>query len=447
MDENKKQGQKLQNSESPADRGSLKQYIQIALIIFVTFCCCTLFFFMIYRYNGFADYWKQLGVILQPITIGVVLAYLLNPIMRFLERYLLKLFLPWMKNEQKARGTARGIALTGSMVFFLGLCVLFLSIVVPSVLNSIQRTVAELASGSEVDRLLAWADEFINADTEMAELGRQIVEKTTDWLQHMLEDILVYAQTYMKSIISGVIYGVKLALNIVIGIIVSVYILGSKEKFAAQTKKIIYAVLKPTPANVVVETVRKSNEIFGGFISGKILDSAIIGVLAYIVLVIMKMPDALLLAVIIGVTNVIPFFGPFIGAIPCFVIVVLQNPWQGLYFLIFICILQQIDGNIIGPKILGDSTGLSSFWVVFAILIFGGLWGFVGMLLGVPIMAVIYYIVNRVVNHFLKKRGLSRETKQYTYLIKVDQNTNQMLYENAAETKENKDTDSKERAE
>ncbi|MBO5069996.1 MAG: AI-2E family transporter, partial [Roseburia sp.] len=225
-----------------------------------------------------------------------------------------------------------------------------------------------------------------------------------------------------------------------------VYVLVSKEKFAAQTKKMIYAVLKPNPANVIVETVRKSNKIFGGFISGKILDSAIIGVLAYIVLVIMKMPDPLLLAVIIGVTNVIPFFGPFIGAVPCFIIVVLNDPWQGLYFLIFILVLQQIDGNIIGPKILGDSTGLSSFWVVFAILVFGGLWGFMGMLLGVPIMAVIYYIVNRIINYFLKKRGLARETEKYTYLIRVDQNTNQMVYEETAEIKEDKDIHS-ERAE
>ena len=446
LDENKTQEQKFQNRENTTDRGQLRPYIQIAVIVFLTFCCCILFFFMIYRYNGFTDYWKQLGVILQPITIGVVLAYLLNPVMNFLERYLLKLFLPRTKNKQKAKGAARGIAITGALLFFLGLCVLFVSIVVPSIMNSVQRTVAELAAGDEVDRLLAWADDFIKADTEIAELGRQLVEKTSEWLQNVLEDFLYYAQTYMASIISGVIYGVKLVLNIVVGIIVSVYVLVSKEKFAAQTKKMIYAVLKPNPANVIVETVRKSNKIFGGFISGKILDSAIIGVLAYIVLVIMKMPDPLLLAVIIGVTNVIPFFGPFIGAVPCFIIVVLNDPWQGLYFLIFILVLQQIDGNIIGPKILGDSTGLSSFWVVFAILVFGGLWGFMGMLLGVPIMAVIYYIVNRIINYFLKKRGLARETEKYTYLIRVDQNTNQMVYEETAEIKEDKDIHS-ERAE
>ena len=410
------------------DKKKLQKYIPLALVVFVTFCCCTLFFFFIYRYHGFTSYWGKLWAILQPITIGVVLAYLLNPVMRFLEKYLLKLFLPRTRKPQQARQAARWIAIVGALLFFLGVCVAFFSIVVPSTMNSIQRTIAELSAGDEVDALLAWADEFINADTELAALGRQIVESATAWLQNFLEDFVSFARTYVSSIISGVIYSVKLVINIVVGIIVSAYVMASKEKFAAQTKKIVYAFCKPAVANVMVETVRKIHEIFGGFISGKILDSAIIGVIAYVVLVIMKMPDALLLAVIIGVTNVIPFFGPFIGAIPCFVIVVLQDPWQGIYFLIFILILQQIDGNIIGPKILGDSTGLSSFWVVFAILLFGGLWGFTGMLLGVPIMAVVYYLVSRIVNYYLAKRGLSRETDCYADLRHVDEDSNQMVF-------------------
>ena len=218
--------------------------------------------------------------------------------------------------------------------------------------------------------------------------------------------------------------------------IVSVYLLFSKETFIGQFKKLTYALFKPKRANIIIETARKSNEIFGGFISGKILDSAIIGVIAYIVLAIMKMPDTVLVAVIIGVTNVIPFFGPFIGAVPSFIIIVLQNPIQGLYFLIFIVVLQQIDGNIIGPKILGSSTGLSAFWVVFAILVFGGLWGFPGMLLGVPLMAVIYYVAQKTVSYFLKKRGLTTDTLAYVYLTKVDKESNQPVYDKNPSKKE-----------
>ena len=251
---------------------------------------------------------------------------------------------------------------------------------------------------------------------------------STMFQTYVQTELLPQAKVYLASITNGVIYGVKLLTNVLVGVIVSVYVLMSKETFAGQAKKIIYAILKPERGNIVITTVRKSNEIFGGFISGKLLDSAIIGVLAYIVLAIMKMPDTMLLAVIIGVTNVIPFFGPFIGAVPSFVIVVLQNPVQGLYFLIFIFILQQIDGNIIGPKILGDSTGITPFWVVTSILIFGGLWGFPGMLLGVPVMAVLQYIVRNLLDYALKKRGLVSDTASYVELVRVDKNTNELVY-------------------
>ena len=279
-----------------------------------------------------------------------------------------------------------------------------------------------------------WSDEFFKGDSEIVGVINDVLQKASDAVQKFLEnDLLAQVQVYLTSIASGVIYTLKFLLNLVVGIIVSIYVLASQETFAGQAKKIIYAMFKPVRANVIVETVRKSNEIFGGFISGKLLDSAIIGILAYVVLTIMRMPDTILLAVIIGVTNIIPFFGPFIGAIPSFLIVVLQNPLQGVYFLIFIFILQQIDGNIIGPKILGDSTGLSSFWVVFAILVFGGLWGFPGMLLGVPLMAVIYYVAQKLVSYFLRKRGLVDDTGSYIHLMRIDKRTNELVYEEKTE--------------
>lgn len=406
----------------------LKHYVIIALVVFITFCCCTLFFFMIYRYNGFTDFWRRLTRILQPIIIGLVLAYLLNPVMRFQEKYLLKLFVPRMKSRKNAQKTSRGIAIAGSLAFLVLIFVLLIALIVPSVMKSIQEIATTLPD--EVNNLLIWVDEFTKGDTEVAEIARQGIEKVSKTVQDILaNDILPQAQAYLASITNGVIYGVKFVINILVGIIISVYVMASQESFAGQAKKIIYAVFKPVRANVITKTIRKSNEIFGGFISGKLLDSAIIGILSYIVLAIMKMPDTILVAVIIGVTNIIPFFGPFIGAVPSFFIIVLQNPIQGIYFLIFVVVLQQIDGNIIGPKILGDSTGLSSFWVVFAILVFGGLWGFPGMLLGVPIMAVIYYIVQNCVAYFLRKRGLAEDTESYIYLTGVDQKTNKIIYD------------------
>lgn len=422
----------------------LKHYVTLALVVFVTFCCCILFFFVLYRYHGFTDYFKQLTVILQPIIIGLVLAYLLNPVVKFQEKHLTKFLNTQMKSGRKVKKTARGISIAGALLFLVLIFVLLISLIVPAVIASIQEMVMTLPE--EVNQLIIWVNEFSKGDTEMAAIANQIIEKASQAIQNFLEnDILTKVQTYVTQITSGVISGVKFLLNVVVGIIVSVYVMISKESFAGQAKKILYAIFKPVRANVIIKTLRKSNEIFGGFVSGKLLDSAIIGVIAYIVLSIMKMPDAVLVAVIVGVTNVIPFFGPFIGAIPSFIIIVLQDPLKGLYFLIFIIILQQVDGNIIGPKILGDSTGLSSFWVVFAILTFGGLWGFFGMLIGVPVMAVIFYIAGEVVNYLLKKRHLSTDTQSYVYVSSVDKETNELIYtEETSQEKSSKTTKNKE---
>ena len=429
--QNEKKKTQMNRPQQEKAAWDLRQYVTVALVVFVTFCCCILFFFMIYRYHGFADFWRNLSRILQPIIIGVVLAYLLNPIMKFFGRHLLKFLKPRIKSARKAKKTARAVGIAGSLVCLFGICVLLVAAIVPSILNSIQSMITKFPD--MVNNLINWVDDIARGNTELGNMLEQLVATVSAAVERFLrDDIFSTIQTYLSSITSGVIYGVRFVLNVVVGIIVSVYVMSSKETFAGQAKKIIYALFKPVRANIIVETVRKSNEIFGGFISGKILDSAIIGVIAYVVLAIMRMPDTVLVAVIIGVTNVIPFFGPFIGAIPSFIIIVLQSPLQGLYFLIFIVILQQIDGNIIGPKILGDSTGLSSFWVVFAILVFGGLWGFIGMLLGVPITAVVYYIVKKLISHFLKKRGLPADTSEYVELTRIDKYTNKPVYETAS---------------
>ena len=211
----------------------------------------------------------------------------------------------------------------------------------------------------------------------------------------------------MQSILSGAAVGVMSFVaflkNLVIGLIVSVYLLASRKKFGQQGKLILYSLVKRRWADLFLEEICYADKMFGGFINGKILDSAIIGVLCYIACLIFKFPSALLVSVIIGVTNVIPFFGPFIGAIPATLLILIQNPIKALWFVLFVLVLQQVDGNIIGPKILGNTTGLSSFWVLFAILLFGGLWGFVGMIIGVPLFAVIYDVIKKLVIHGLKR--------------------------------------------
>ena len=427
LEENTKLPQEESIKQSKKDEYHLKQITIISLAIFITFCCCILFFFIIYRYNGFTDFWKQLTQILQPVIIGLVVAYLLNPLMKWVDGKMYGILMEHVKNEEKAKNLARGLAITASLLFLVGIVVLLIAAIVPSILQSIQGVVTTLPS--EVKSLIAWINDFAKGDSQVADIAERVITEASNFFENWMKNTFIpQAEVYIASVTSGVILTVKFFINIVVGLIISVYVMANQEKFAGQAKKIIFAIFKPVRANVIVRTIRKSNEIFGGFISGKILDSAIIGVLAYIVLAIMKMPDTVLVAVIIGVTNIIPFFGPFIGAIPSFIIIVLQNPMQGLYFLIFVIILQQIDGNIIGPKILGNSTGLSSFWVVFAILVFGGLWGFPGMLLGVPIMAVIYYIVRNIVEYILKRRGIPADKIDYVNLNKIDKVTNQPIY-------------------
>ena len=211
----------------------------------------------------------------------------------------------------------------------------------------------------------------------------------------------------MQNILSGAALGVLNVVvvlkNLIIGIIVAVYMLASRKRFVQQGKMVLYSVVKPRWASLITEEVKYADRMFGGFINGKILDSAIIGLLCYIGCLIFKFPSALLVSVIIGVTNVIPFFGPFIGAIPATLLILIQNPIKALWFVLFVLVLQQLDGNIIGPKILGNTTGLSSFWVLFAILLFGGLWGFAGMIVGVPLFAVIYDVIKKLVIYGLRR--------------------------------------------
>ena len=361
---------------------------KIGVMVFITFVCCILFFFSVLRYQGFANGWHKVISAAQPIIIGLALAYLLNPVMKFFERHLYKLFKDRTKTDQKAKKMARGLAITCSIIFLIAVIVLLIAAIVPSVINSIMGIVDTLPAN--VANLVKMIQEGRFGNYEVADTIGDVLTKLTDYVENWAtKTLLPQARTYLIQITSGVINMVKAMFNFVIGIIVAVYVLMIKERLIGQSKKVVYAVFKPKQGNIIVETMHKANDIFGGFIIGKIIDSAIIGVICYVGCSILRIPDTMLVSVIIGVTNIIPLFGPFIGAIPALLLVVIQSPWHALYLLIFIIVLQQVDGNIIGPKILGNSTGLTSFWVMFAILIGGGMFGFLRMLLGVPVFALI----------------------------------------------------------
>lgn len=406
-----------------------RSYLLIGLIAFLVLAFSIAFFFFIFRYQGVSKIWDEIMGILQPIIIGIVFAYLINPIVNWEEKYLLNWFGSWMKKPEKAKKTARGVSVIGAIVFVVIIITILLNMVIPELYKSIERMIIQLPG--QADAFVNKINHYISMDNQFSKYLEIGFEKGVQYFETWLQtDVLPQIREMITSVTTGVISVVKLILNIVLGIIVSVYVLMSKETFLGQAKKLVYAFLPIDKGNVVIEIARKSNEIFGGFISGKILDSVIIGILCFVSLWILKMPYALLVSVIVGCTNVVPFFGPFIGAIPSTILITLTNPIQGIYFIIFVLVLQQLDGNVIGPKILGESTGLSSFWVIFAILISGGLFGFVGMVLGVPIFATIYYLIQRMTAYILTRKGLPTETECYVEVSKITPETRELDYRN-----------------
>lgn len=416
--------ERIKKSKTEID---MKKVVRYAGIVFVLFCCCVLFYFAVYRYEGVGAGVSKFVKALQPIIFGLVIAYLMNPVMMFVERNVLRLLNGRLATRRKERKVARVIGTVCAIVIFILIVALLIYMMIPQLIESISGMINTLPEQTE--RFIAWFDDFTKLENQWTKMLEEGMMSAATYLEEWAKtSFLPNIQSYVGSVTSGVISAVKVLVNFLVGLIVAVYVLLGKERFVGQAKKIVYAVFKPVRGNVIIEVVRKSHEIFGGFISGKILDSIIIGLLCYIGLVVLDMPYALLVSAFVGLTNVIPFFGPFIGAIPSVIIIALAEPIKGLYFVIFVLVLQQLDGNVIGPKILGDSTGLNSFWVIFAIMVGGGLFGFAGMLLGVPTFAVIYYLVSRVVNYLLRKRRLPEDTADYVRLDKVDAKNNEMLY-------------------
>ena len=409
------------NQPNFGDQGpsKLRQQLNRGMTAFVVIILCMLCFFVLLRMDDISKVLKLIFNILRPIIYGLAIAYLLNPIVKTVERYLK----PWVEkrfpNFKKTQKLCRGIGIVAALVVMLAVISALFNMLIPELYRSIRNLALTLPG--QINEALRNLTVLMSQDTTLGKFFTTFLTEATTFFQNwMRTDLLSQVNDFMSHLTEGVFNVVNEVMNAVIGIIVSVYVLYSKEKFSMQSKKIIYALFKPSHANMILHLSIKSNTIFGGFIIGKIIDSAIIGVLCFIGLSILDMPYTVLVSVIVGVTNVIPFFGPYIGAIPSAILIMLSDPKMGIYFILFILVLEQLDGNVIGPKILGDSTGLSAFWVMFSILLGGGLFGFVGMILGVPTFAVFYYIVNMLINNKLEKRKLPIETDCYDKMSYVD---------------------------
>ena len=408
----------------------MRPYLAIGALIFLVFCCCIAVFTVIFKYAALKKACAVILGVLQPILIGAVMGYLFNPLMRRIDEGCCDLILPKVKKKEKVRHMIRTVSSILTVLIFLTVFGLIIYMIVPALIESIVNLVNTMSAN--VENFIAWYEQLSipgkgsGAWESYLLMAAQAIE---NWFDHtLMPQLQDFAQwrDYLTSITVSAINVVVVLKNVVIGLIVSVYVLMEKERFEGQAKKMIFAVLPVKPANILVQIIHKVDQIFGGFIIGKIIDSIIIGIICFIGCSILRMPYTLLISVIIGVTNVIPFFGPLIGAIPCLIIVTITDPLHGLYLLIFVLVLQQVDGNIIGPKILGESTGLSSFWVIFAIMVGSGLFGFTGMLFGVPTFAVIYYLIQRLVAYLLKRRGLPTKTQDYTVVTHVDPETKKL---------------------
>ncbi len=393
-----------------------RPFFRWGVTIFLVFVCCILFFFCVLRFSELRGLFGTIFSILSPIIWGIVIAYLLWPIVDRVRCFLFPRLPAFIKPDSRRRHISLGLGILSALSLMLLVIVVLISMVLPELIQTIMTLVNNFGSYvTYVQNVEEWVNSLLTDNPQIQSIVRSAFDNLAlllgNWVQN---DLVGQINVVVTGLTSGVISLGRFFLNFVIGIIVSIYIFASKETFAGQFKKILYAVFKPSHANVILDVLRHSDKIFGGFISGKILDSLIIGILCFICLSILKMPYTILVSVVVGVTNVIPFFGPFIGAIPSAFLILVVNPQQCLIFLIFILILQQVDGNIIGPTILGDSTGLSSFWVIFSILLGGGLFGFAGMILGVPICGVAYYICKRLVESKLRRRQYPTATTAYS---------------------------------
>lgn len=385
-----------------------KKYDTIAVYCVLTFAVCLLLVVLCANFSVVSDWIKNFFRVIAPVTWGVVIAYICNPIMKFFERNIKKITDRKKPHPKLTRALSTILSIALLIAIIVGLMWI--------VINQISESISEIFSSipEYITRIETFVVKLLGDYPEAV----KYIESQLDTIQSKLMDFanvniipkLGDLSVRLKDSALGIIVAIK---DFIIGFIVAIYLLLSKEIFVAQGRKITYALFPRSLSKNILRVCSKANRTLSGFLSGKLLDSFIIGTICFIAMTIMQMNFVALISVIIGITNIIPFFGPFFGAIPSAFLLLLSSPKQVIPFIIFIIVLQQFDGNILGPKIIGDSTGLTPFWVMFAIFVGGGLFGFAGMLLGVPVFAVLYALFSEFIAHLLKKKRLSHRTRDY----------------------------------
>ena len=396
------------------------KYFQIGLTAFLVIAASILLGFLLYNMGSIWDIIKNFFLLFSPFILGFVLAYLLNPIVEFFKK---KVVNKWIKSGDKKTITYLSITIT--FVLFILIIVLLFSIIIPELLKSIEKLAINLPM---------YIDEIKNflltklGDSESKEIVMNNYETINEYLNTVVNNTLIpQIDSWLLALSNGVIGIFKTIFNILLGFVIAIYFLADKDNFIGGIKKLTYLILPTRTANHLMANARRTDGIFGGFIVGRLLDGLVIGIITFLFLAIFGYPYALLIAVLVGLTNTIPYFGPWIGGIPSVLLILMDNPTKALIFGIFIVVLQQIDGNVIGPRLCGDRIGLKSFWVLAAILLFGNMFGLIGMLVGVPIFALIYGYLTNVIARALKHQKMPEANEEYLYLKKIDTKTNEFI--------------------
>lgn len=382
-------------------------YVAWGLTAVAVVCTILLFYDIVFRHSIILVYLNKLIAILAPVLYGFAMAYLLTPVVNWFERTIFR-----HGGSRAPAKWLRALSILLTWLVVLALLYALMSVLLPELYKSLMQ----LAANGEkyYKTIVAWIQGLLEDNPDFAVwVSNAINEYYQDALTWLSEKLMPQLQVAVQAVTGGLLGIFTFVKNLLIGIIVSVYLLATKEHFAAIGCKLTYTALPENRAAWFIRGVKATNRIFSGFVRGKLLDSLIIGILCFFFSSLFQFPYAPLVSVVVGVTNVIPFFGPFLGAIPSAFLILLDSPIKCLYFIIFILALQQFDGNILGPKILGDSTGISSFWVIVAILVGGGLFGVLGMFLGVPFFACVYAGIRNYSAYRLRKKGLPTATAAY----------------------------------
>lgn len=407
-----------------------KKYLYWGVTALVVLVLSVLFNYLLQNSYSIAEAVKKVWKISAPIIDGIVIAFLVNPLVKWFEKSVFPIFDKKIVDYQNLPKYKKNLVRIISIILSYIVIVLLLACFIISVIPQIKDSVLDIYNKFPLykDNFLTWIENINKKYPEIAKYTTTIMEEYEESFENWKQTVLL---PWLQNLATGVsIYVVNLFSTIsdlIVGFVVSLYILSKKETFKGQFKKIVYSIFNIKNGNIIIKNTRMANEKFSGFIVGKIIDSIIIGIICFIGCSIMKLHYPILLSIIIGVTNIIPFFGPIFGAIPTTLLLLFIDPLEALYFLIFVIILQLVDGNIIGPKILGSSTGISSFWVIFAITLFGGFWGVPGMIIGVPLFAVIYSLIQSLLDIGLKNKELVSDTEKYMYLDYIDKESKEYI--------------------